>query len=40
MKTQKIALGLTIINLIIMIVIITKVNPATAQQQQGRRQAT
>ena len=35
MKTQKIALGLTIINLIIMIVIITKVNPATAQQRQN-----
>lgn len=36
MKTQKIALGLTIINLIIMIVIITKVNPATAQQRQNQ----
>jgi hypothetical protein len=35
MKTQKIALGLTIINLIIMIVVITKVNPATAQQRQN-----
>jgi hypothetical protein len=34
MKMQRIAIVVTIINLVLMVVLLTKVNPATAQKQQ------
>jgi hypothetical protein len=34
MKMQRIAIAVTIINLVLMVVLLTKVNPATAQKQQ------
>jgi hypothetical protein len=38
MKTQKIAFALTVINLMIMVIVLTRVNPATAQQSQQELQ--
>ena len=34
MKMQRIAIAVTIINLVLIIVLLTKINPATAQQQK------
>jgi hypothetical protein len=34
MKMQRIAIAVTIVNLVLMVVLLTKVNPATAQKQQ------
>jgi hypothetical protein len=34
MKIQRIAFGLTIVNLLFMVLLFTKINPATAQKQQ------
>lgn len=38
MKIQRIAIAITIINLVLMIVLLTKINPATAQQEQNKLQ--
>ena len=38
MKTQHFALAITIINLVIMSIVITKVNPTMAQQTQNKLQ--
>jgi hypothetical protein len=38
MKTQRIAIAVTVINLALMIVLLAKINPATAQQEQNKLQ--
>lgn len=38
MKMQRIAIAVTVINLVLMVVLLTKMNPATAQQQQNKLQ--
>ena len=38
MKTQRIAFGLTIVNLLLMVLLLTKINPATAQKEQDKLQ--
>ncbi len=38
MKTQRIAIAVTVINLALMIVLLTKMNPVTAQQEQNSLQ--
>jgi hypothetical protein len=36
MKTQRVAFGLTIVNLLLMVLLLTKINPATAQKKQDK----
>lgn len=36
MKMQRIAIAITAINLVLMVVLLTKMNPATAQKEQGK----
>ena len=38
MKMQHIAIAVTIINLLLMVVLLTKINPATAQKEQDKLQ--
>jgi len=38
MKMQRIAIAVTIINLVLMIILFTKMNPATAQKEQNKLQ--
>src|SRR3954468_7985013 len=38
MKIQRIALAVTIINLLLMVILLTKINPATAQKEQDKPQ--
>ena len=38
MKTQRVAFGLTIANLLLMVLLLTKINPATAQKEQDKLQ--
>jgi len=38
MKMQPIAIAVTIINLLLMVVLLTKINPATAQKEQNKLQ--
>jgi hypothetical protein len=38
MKMQRIAIAVTIINLVLMVVLFTKMNPATAQREQNKLQ--
>ena len=37
MKTQRIAIVVTVINLVLMVVLLTKINPATAQKEQTNK---
>jgi len=37
MKMQRIAIAVTVINLVLMVVLLTKINPATAQKQQTNK---
>lgn len=37
MKMQRIAIAVTMINLVLMVVLLTKINPATAQKQQTNK---
>ena len=38
MKIQRIAIAVTVINLVLMVILLTKMNPATAQQEQNKLQ--
>lgn len=37
MKMQRIAIAVTVINLVLMVVLLTKINPATAQKEQTNK---
>lgn len=38
MKIQRIAIAITVVNLLLMVVLLTKMNPATAQKEQDKLQ--